>query len=99
MTRAASDFQLSAHEAFEERYQEALDSKAQVVKQYTAQLATVRKRVAQLEQTRQDERLESEKQEAGLRERIGALTLMVEMASAKQKKAEVEAREQRMLQK
>ena len=83
MTRAASNFQISAHEAFEERYQEALHSKAQVVEQYTAQLATVRKRVRQLEQMRQTERLESEQQESSLRERIKALSIMVENSAAK----------------
>ena len=97
MTRAASSFQISAHEAFEERYQEALHSKAQMVEQYTAQLATVRKRVRQLEQMRQTERLESEQQESSLRERIKALSIMVENSAARKKKAEGEAKEQRIL--
>lgn len=97
MTQAASSFQITAHEAFEERYQEALHSKAQVVEQYTAQLATVRKRVTQLEQMRQSERHESEQQESNLRERIKALTIMVENSAARQKKAEGEAKEQRIL--
>ena len=91
MRRAASDFRLASHEAFEERYQELLDQKAQVAKQYSAQLATLRKRVVQLEQTRQSERMENETEQKRLRDRVTALTMMVEKSSTKKLKAEAEA--------